>query len=230
MTSETSDKAPLIVLPFGHNRVTWQQYSGVIVIIATWVYLYFACIGTLYDGLYDFFWHGPAANVLTSVVFETTERIVTGAASNTVEFGSGKYYALCGLGGILSCGITHTAIVPLDLIKCRIQVSFKNFLLLYFVFLQVNPEKYKGIFSGFRTTVAEEGVRALAKGWAPTAIGYSLQGLGKFGFYELFKVVYGDLIGPVSYFILVFEVLRNCNIQKFWLQGQNFCFFPKNRI
>lgn len=98
-----------------------------------------------------------------------------------VEFGSGKYFALCGVGGILSCGITHTAIVPLDLIKCRIQV---------------NPAKYKGIVGGFRTTLAEEGFRALGKGWAPTAIGYSLQGLGKFGFYELFKIVYADMLGP----------------------------------
>uniref|UniRef100_A0A7E4V3C1 Phosphate carrier protein, mitochondrial n=1 Tax=Panagrellus redivivus TaxID=6233 RepID=A0A7E4V3C1_PANRE len=102
------------------------------------------------------------------------------ADSPTVEFGTGKYYALCGLGGILSCGITHTAIVPLDLVKCRIQV---------------NPEKYKGIVSGFRTTIAEEGIRGLGKGWAPTAIGYSLQGLGKFGFYELFKSVYADALG-----------------------------------
>jgi len=38
------------------------------------------------------------------------------------EFGSSKYYALCGFGGILSCGVTHTAMVPLDLVKCRLQV------------------------------------------------------------------------------------------------------------
>lgn len=38
-----------------------------------------------------------------------------------------KYYALCGFGGILSCGITHTAVVPLDLVKCRIQVSISIF-------------------------------------------------------------------------------------------------------
>jgi len=49
---------------------------------------------------------------------------------------------------------------------------------------------------GFRLTVKEEGFRALAKGWAPTAIGYSAQGLGKFGFYELFKIVYADMLGP----------------------------------
>lgn len=103
-----------------------------------------------------------------------------------VEFGSGKYYALCGLGGILSCGITHTAIVPLDLVKCRIQVD---------------PAKYKGIATGFRVSVAEEGIRGLAKGWAPTAIGYSLQGLGKFGFYELFKIMYADFIGEENAFL-----------------------------
>lgn len=108
------------------------------------------------------------------------------ANPNEVPFGSAKYYAYCAFGGVLSCGITHTAIVPLDLVKCRIQV---------------NPEKYKGISSGFRVTVAEEGARALVKGWAPTAIGYSLQGLGKFGFYEVFKNVYADMIGEENAFL-----------------------------
>ena len=73
------------------------------------------------------------------------------------EYGSVKFYALCGFGGVLSCGLTHTAVVPLDLVKCR---------------MQVDPQKYKGI-----------GFRGLAKGCALTFIGYSLQGLCKFGFY-----------------------------------------------
>lgn len=64
--------------------------------------------------------------------------------------------------------------------------------------MQVDPTKYKGIFQGFRLTVAEEGMRALAKGWAPTFIGYSMQGLCKFGFYEVFKNVYGNMLGEVS--------------------------------
>lgn len=55
--------------------------------------------------------------------------------ADAVEFGSGKYYALCGLGGLISCGLTHTMIVPLDLVKCRIQT---------------NPAKYKSVFGGFR--------------------------------------------------------------------------------
>ena len=51
------------------------------------------------------------------------------------EFGSAKYYALCGFGGILSCGLTHTAVVPLDLVKCRIQVSSKQFFVSFDVLL-----------------------------------------------------------------------------------------------
>ena len=33
------------------------------------------------------------------------------------------YYQKCMIGGILSCGITHTIVCPLDIVKCRKQVS-----------------------------------------------------------------------------------------------------------
>lgn len=112
--------------------------------------------------------------------------IASGAEETSCEFGSAKYYALCGFGGILSCGVTHTALVPLDLVKCRIQVD---------------PTKYVGIFKGFKVTLSEEGVRALGKGWAPTAIGYSMQGLCKFGFYEVFKTLYSNLLGEERTFV-----------------------------
>ena len=39
------------------------------------------------------------------------------------EYGSAKFYALCGFGGVLSCGLTHTAVVPLDLVKCSVYLS-----------------------------------------------------------------------------------------------------------
>ena len=96
------------------------------------------------------------------------------------EFGSGKYYALCAFGGALSCGLTHTLVVPLDLVKCRIQVD---------------PAKYKNIINGGKLSLAEEGARGLVKGWAPTLVGYSMQGLCKFGFYEGFKNLYSGLLG-----------------------------------
>lgn len=97
------------------------------------------------------------------------------------EFGSLKYLILCSLGGVVSCGLTHTAVVPLDVVKCR---------------MQVEPKRYRGLVQGLTLTVQEEGMNGLVKGWAPTAIGYSLQGLGKFGLYETFKIYYSELLGP----------------------------------
>lgn len=59
------------------------------------------------------------------------------AEGESCEFGSGYYFVLCGLGGILSCGITHTMVTPLDLVKCRIQVD---------------PAKYKNVVNGFKVS------------------------------------------------------------------------------
>jgi solute carrier family 25 phosphate transporter 3 len=84
------------------------------------------------------------------------------------------------LGGVISCGGTHTAVCPLDVVKCKMQVF---------------PEKYKGLGQGIRTVIAEEGYAGLRLGWAPTAIGYSMQGLFKFGLYEYFKDFYMNLAG-----------------------------------
>lgn len=77
-------------------------------------------------------------------------------------------------------------VVPLDLVKCRIQVD---------------PAKYKSVFNGFKVSLAEEGVKGLAKGWAPTFFGYSCQGLCKFGLYEVFKVLYADAIGEENAYV-----------------------------
>ncbi|XP_053378193.1 phosphate carrier protein, mitochondrial-like isoform X2 [Mercenaria mercenaria] len=118
--------------------------------------------------------------------FKTLQCSSGGKDEYSCEFGSRKFYALCGFGGILSCGITHTAVVPLDLVKCRIQVD---------------PAKYKNIVHGFKLTIAEGGMRGLGLGWAPTFIGYSMQGLCKFGFYEVFKNLYSGLLGEENAYL-----------------------------
>merc|ERR1712123_138068 len=97
-----------------------------------------------------------------------------------VELGSTEYYLKCMVGGAASCGITHTAVVPLDLVKCR---------------MQVDSAKYPSLGTGFKVTLAEGGTKGLARGWAPTLIGYSMQGTCKFGFYEIFKSMYGNAMG-----------------------------------
>lgn len=40
------------------------------------------------------------------------------------------------------------------------------------------------------------GLRGIFFGWSPTFIGYSLQGAGKYGFYEVFKYAYGERLFP----------------------------------
>ena len=81
------------------------------------------------------------------------------------------------IGGMLACGLTHTAIVPLDVAKCK---------------KQINKGFSTGMFDGI-SKVRNAGQTTL--GWAPTLIGYSAQGLGKFGFYEIFKDVYKNIVG-----------------------------------
>jgi len=129
------------------------------------------------------------ANPIKPVMAEETKtRSLTAAASEeySCEFGSAKYYALCAVGGALSCGLTHTAVTPLDLVKCR---------------LQVNKEKYKSLGNGFKVTVADAGARGLFLGWAPTALGYTAQGICKFGFYEVFKNVYSGILGEENTYL-----------------------------
>merc|ERR1712241_682692 len=102
---------------------------------------------------------------------EPLRKLAAGASEEySCEFGSQKYFALCAFGGVLSCGITHTAVTPLDLVKCR---------------LQVDKEKYKSIGNGFKVTLAEGGAK----------------GLCKFGFYEIFKKIYSDMIGEENTYL-----------------------------
>jgi len=89
-----------------------------------------------------------------------------------IELYTPKYYGVCAVGGALCCGLTHTAVTPLDVVKCN---------------MQTNPAKYPGIAAGFGVTAREGGARGLVKGWVPTLFGYSIQGAAKFGLYEYFK-------------------------------------------
>lgn len=126
------------------------------------------------------------ASLMKSVVPSRQIMAASTAVGDSCEFGSNHYFALCGLGGIISCGLTHTMVVPLDLVKCR---------------LQVDPAKYKSVLNGFRVTLKEDGVKGLSKGWAPTFFGYSMQGLCKFGLYEVFKVHYSNMIGEENTYL-----------------------------
>jgi len=106
-----------------------------------------------------------------------------------------SYYSKCMLGGVLACGTTHAGMTPLDVAKCN---------------MQVNPAKYKGLTSGLATLVREEGQVGIWKGFGPTFVGYSLQGMFKYGLYEIFKDFYMNLAG---------EELTNQYKPAIWLVG-----------
>ncbi|KAI9226797.1 MAG: mitochondrial phosphate carrier protein [Piptocephalis tieghemiana] len=118
----------------------------------------------------------PAASV--------TEERASFPASSPIELYSSKFYYMCAIGGAAACGLTHTLVTPLDLVKCR---------------RQVNPTLYKGIFDGWRTIGKAEGISGLYTGWGPTLLGYSMQGAAKYGFYELFKKKYADAVGEENF-------------------------------
>merc|ERR1712216_883512 len=98
--------------------------------------------------------------------------------ASKIEMHSAEFYQACTIGGILSCGLTHLAVTPLDVVKCN---------------MLTDPSKYPSIASGFGITVKEQGLSGLVRGWAPTLIGYSFQGACKFGLYEFFKKNYADI-------------------------------------
>lgn len=91
------------------------------------------------------------------------------------------FYAKCSVGGILSCGLTHAAVVTLDVHKCR---------------SQARPDLWpKNLLTGIGKLHAEEGLRGMRIGWVPTFAGYGAQGMFKFGLNEFFQDVYAGAIG-----------------------------------
>ncbi|KAJ6621331.1 mitochondrial carrier protein [Mycena sp. CBHHK59/15] len=106
-----------------------------------------------------------------------------------------NYYSKCMLGGVVACGFTHAGMTPLDVAKCN---------------MQVNPLKYNGLFPSIRTLLKEEGQTGIWKGFGPTFVGYSLQGMFKYGLYEIFKDTYMNLAG---------EELSNKYKPAIWLAG-----------
>jgi solute carrier family 25 phosphate transporter 3 len=91
-------------------------------------------------------------------------------------------YARFAFAGAVCCSVTHAALVPVDVVKTRIQLS---------------PEIYnKGMIGGFKQIIQNEGAGKLLTGFAPTAAGYFLQGALKFGGYEFFKKQFVTSLGP----------------------------------
>jgi len=127
--------------------------------------------------------------------------LIAAPMEKKIKLYSPEFYTACTIGGILSCGLTHTAVTPLDVVKCNMQARLGPRLAARWQRagaeggwpVQIDPVKYKSISEGFKLTVREAGTAGLFRGWFPTLLGYSVQGAGKFGLYEYFKKC-----GPVA--------------------------------
>lgn len=88
------------------------------------------------------------AKALSAEATKEIERASAAAQKKApIELYSAKYYAACTFGGLLACGLTHTAVTPLDLVKCRRQVDSKL---------------YKGNFQAWGLIGRAEGIRGIS--------------------------------------------------------------------
>lgn len=89
-----------------------------------------------------------------------------------VHMSSASRYSRYALAGGICASYSHTILVPIDVVKTR---------------LQVTSGEYSGMVDAIRKISKKEGWGALSLGLAPTTLGYVLQGACKFGFFEYFK-------------------------------------------
>ncbi|CAF1398571.1 unnamed protein product, partial [Didymodactylos carnosus] len=89
-------------------------------------------------------------------------------------------------------------VTPLDLVKCNVQNNPE-------IFPTSVTSGLKQIYNGREEIVKKlglsdgGGLRSIVKGWGPTFVGYSIQGAGKYGFYEYFKYKYSNWIQNDKY-------------------------------
>ena len=93
-------------------------------------------------------------------------------------------YALLGISGGGGCTLTHTLVIPLDVVKTRIQT---------------NPGRYAGLFDGFTAMAKDEGISALFLGTQATIVGYLWYGISVYPSYAFFKRFLGDSLLPPAF-------------------------------
>ncbi|KAJ3525627.1 hypothetical protein NM688_g8375 [Phlebia brevispora] len=112
---------------------------------------------------------------------EDSKRVTTAKKPFVIPQFTAKDYSSFFLAGALCATLTHGAMTPIDVVKTRIQIdpAFKKL----------------NLFSGTRYIVATEGPAALLTGFGPTAVGYLVQGGGKFAGYEFWKKQFSQIAG-----------------------------------
>lgn len=94
------------------------------------------------------------------------------------ESPSAGYYGSVALAGALSCSVTHSLVVPIDVVKIRMQTDAS---------LAGPRAAVAAVMAGAPCQCLGSRIRPFFNGVGATSAGYLLQGAAKFGGYELFK-------------------------------------------
>jgi len=89
-------------------------------------------------------------------------------------------YANFALSGALGCAATHLTVVPLDVVKTR---------------MQTRPGVYRGMADGLAVISRDEGLPMLFQGAGATGIGYFMYGVSVYPGYEFWKRTLFELAG-----------------------------------
>ncbi|KAH8050283.1 hypothetical protein JL722_11489 [Aureococcus anophagefferens] len=92
-------------------------------------------------------------------------------------------YAGFALSGLVGCSATHAVLVPIDVVKTR---------------LQTDPGRYAGVVDGGRAILREEGPGALFLGAEATLAGYCWYGLTVYPGYEFWSRTLNGLLAPAA--------------------------------
>lgn len=82
--------------------------------------------------------------------------------------------------GAICCSGAHLLLTPIDVVKTKVQTD---------------PERYPGILSSFKTVLDEEGPGTFFVGWAPTFLGFFVNGAVAYSIIEYFRRTFYVLAG-----------------------------------
>lgn len=94
-----------------------------------------------------------------------------------------REYGLFALSGAIGCALTHLVVVPLDVVKTR---------------MQTRPGAYAGMGDGLVSIARTEGWPMLLQGAGATGVGYFLYGATIYPGYEFWKRYFFTLAGPAA--------------------------------
>lgn len=90
-------------------------------------------------------------------------------------------YALFGISGATGCALTHSVVIPLDVVKTK---------------AQTDPDDYGDVLAGATLILQTEGWQGLLTGAQATLAGYFWYGLSVYPSYTFFKRILGQFLPP----------------------------------